>query len=104
MGLKQEEWYIKMENYQFTQFQDSSGYFLCVHYTQQRGSNFHPLTFLRIRGLYLAQKNLWCNFSENIMGECFIHIVMMRSHKVIRAASLNFNISVEKNAVEEKFR
>lgn len=75
--------------------QDSSGYFLCV--IQNIICTKEVAIFILLpsweseAGLYLAQKNIWCDFSENTIGECLIHIVVTRPQKVSHAVGLSFN-------------
>lgn len=88
-----------MENDQSTQFQDSVFRTVLVIFSvlYKEVAIFILLpSWESEAGFYLAQKNLWCNFSENTIGECLIHIVMMRPHKVSHAAGLSFNLNVEK--------
>lgn len=84
--------------------QDNAGYFLCMDYMHQISSNFHPVASWESEaGLYLALKSLWCNFRENTVRECLIHVVMMRLHKIIHVVGLSFNLSKrgENTTVEE---
>lgn len=99
MGLKQDEWHIYMENDQSTQFQDSVFrtviFYVCIIHTKEVAIFMLFPSWESEADFYLAQKNSWCDFSENTKGECLIHIIM-RPHNVINAAGLSFNLSVEK--------